>query len=208
MMTNSCEKIGSEIGCDGNDYQTVVIGNQTWMAENLDCSETGNFDKALPYDWDPSNSEVYGLLYTWETACNICPDGWHLPTEDEWIELFEYLGGDSIAGGKMKETGTSHWISPNTGATNSSGFTALAGGHFTHAGYGGGLYATGIDYNATFWTSSIATLEHFNENDVLYMTDQTLSSYSVTVGLTRLDAKAFIDRDRRDNMHSVRCVKN
>jgi uncharacterized protein (TIGR02145 family) len=74
------------------------------------------------------NYATYGVLYNWTAAMNACPDGWHLPSDAEWTELTDYLGGESVAGGKLKETGTTHWASPNTGATNETGFTALPGG--------------------------------------------------------------------------------
>ena len=147
---------------DGNTYNTVIIGNQIWMAENLkvthyadgtaiqlisdntDWEDLDDEDKA--YCWYDNNlvyKDTYGALYTWAAAMNgesssnlnpsgvqgVCPDGWHLPSDDEWTELTDHLGGESVAGGKMKETGTSHWNSPNTGATNESGFSALPGGH-------------------------------------------------------------------------------
>jgi len=90
-----------------------------------------------------SNYTTYGVLYNWPAAMNgsassisnpsgvqgICPSGWHLPSDAEWTILIDYLGGEDVAGGKMKETGFSHWTSPNTGATNESGFTALPGGY-------------------------------------------------------------------------------
>jgi len=138
---------------DGNTYSTVKIGTQTWMAENLKTTKYRNGDiigtttptnliipkentQKHQYQW-PSNGDekfvsIYGRLYTWyavEDNRNLCPQGWHVPTEDEWFILLNYLGGESVAGGKLKEAGTSHWWSPNTGATNSSGFTALPGGH-------------------------------------------------------------------------------
>ncbi len=75
-----------------------------------------------------SSYQTYGVLYNWPAAATACPSGWHLPTDNEWAVLTNYLGDESVAGGKMKETGTSHWNSPNEGATNSSGFTALPGG--------------------------------------------------------------------------------
>ncbi|HNQ69257.1 MAG TPA: fibrobacter succinogenes major paralogous domain-containing protein, partial [Bacteroidales bacterium] len=89
-----------------------------------------------------TNYSTYGVIYNWPAVMNgatsstsnpsgvqgICPDGWHVPSDAEWIELFDFLGGNSIAGGKIKETGTTHWDSPNTGATNETGFTALPGG--------------------------------------------------------------------------------
>ena len=79
----------------------------------------------------------------------VCPSGWHLPSDSEWIELTNYLGGSNIAGGKLKETGTTHWNSPNTGATNESGFTALPGG----LRYGSGTF-TDVGFGTDFWTAS------------------------------------------------------
>jgi len=151
----------------GNKYNTILIGNQCWMKENLrvtqyadgtnlplvegtsDWDNFGTTNKAYCYyNNNASNGQVYGALYTWPAAMNeatsssanpsgvqgICPDGWHLPSDNEWIELADYLGGGSIAGGKMKESGYAHWSNPNSGATNSSGFTALPAGYRT--GYG------------------------------------------------------------------------
>jgi uncharacterized protein (TIGR02145 family) len=74
---------------------------------------------------------TYGRLYTWYAVTdnrNVCPAGWHIPTDAEWTTLIDYLGGSTVGGGKLKETGTKHWWRPNTGATNESGFTALPGG--------------------------------------------------------------------------------
>jgi len=131
---------------DGNTYKTVKIGTQTWTAENLKTKHYNNGD-AIPdgkkagdirrqnkpeywfvYGNKSANEATYGLLYTWYAATdsrNICPGGFHVPTHAEWTTLTDSLGND--AGGKMKETGTAHWINPNTGATNSSGFSALPG---------------------------------------------------------------------------------
>jgi len=123
-----------------------MIGEQCWMAENLNIGEMINGNSNMTnnsviekycYDNDPSNCEIYGGLYQWNEMMEysttpgvqgICPSGWHLPTNDEWIILTDFLGGESVAGGKMKEAGTAHWAPPNTGATNESGFTALPGG--------------------------------------------------------------------------------
>ena len=104
-----------------------------------------------------SNCDVYGGLYQWNNmmqwslspgAQGICPSGWHVPADGEWSTLVTFLGGETIAGGKMKEAGTTHWGAPNTGATNSSGFTALPGGfsHFNSFG--------SIGDDAEFWSSS------------------------------------------------------
>ena len=144
---------------EGNIYQTVVIGTQTWMAGNLKSTKyadgislvdgTGAGDISgdlytkyyFAYEDNESNVSIYGKLYTWAAVMNgassssgnpsgikgVCPDGWHLPSDTEWTELTDYLGGEA-AGGKLKETGTTHWTGPNTGATNETGFTALPGG--------------------------------------------------------------------------------
>ena len=153
---------GSITDIDGNTYKTVTIGTQTWMAENLKVTKY-NDGIAIPnvtdntawrelttgalcdYDNTPSNSETYGKLYNWHAVNTgkLCPTGWHVPSDAEWTELTDYLGGTSDAGGKLKETGTTHWNSPNTGATNETGFTALPGGDrdddgaFNFIGYGG-----------------------------------------------------------------------
>jgi uncharacterized protein (TIGR02145 family) len=144
---------GSITDIDGNTYKTVTIGTQTWMAENLKVTKY-NDGIAIPnvtdntawrelttgalcdYDNTPSNSETYGKLYNWHAVNTgkLCPTGWHVPSDAEWTELTDYLGGTSDAGGKLKETGTTHWNSPNTGATNETGFTALPGGYRSYDG--------------------------------------------------------------------------
>ena len=134
------------------------------IEESLEWHNLGFSDKAYCYyDNSSSNKDTYGALYTWAAAMNgaasssinpsgvqgVCPDGWHLPSDAEWTELTDYLGGTRVAGGKLKETGTTHWGSPNTGATNESGFTALSGGYRFHSGTFGGL---GND--AHFWSAT------------------------------------------------------
>ncbi|NCD10807.1 MAG: hypothetical protein EOL98_15615, partial [Negativicutes bacterium] len=111
-----------------------ITDNDEWAA-----LKNNNTDDAYCYYDNNTNSE-YGALYTYAAAIGdnwqrdktegqgICPDGWHLPTDEEWSELVDYLGGLDVAGGIMKEEGTTHWDSPNTSATNESGFTALPGG--------------------------------------------------------------------------------
>jgi uncharacterized protein (TIGR02145 family) len=112
---------------DGKVYKIVKIGKQVWMAENLAYkSSRGNY---WAYGNDQSNVTKYGYLYDWETALSACPPGWHLPTNEEWTALIDYLGGIAIAGGKLKATGNT-WNNPNKGATNITGFTALPGGRF------------------------------------------------------------------------------
>jgi uncharacterized protein (TIGR02145 family) len=160
---------GTVTDIDGNVYQTVTIGSQVWMAENLKVTHYRNGD-SIPnvtsvsawanlktgayceYNDDVSNIATYGRLYNWHAAVdsrNIAPAGWHVPTDAEWQTLVDYLGDSTVAGGKMKEVGATHWLSPNTGATNESGFTALPGGcrHFL------GTYYSMRGY-AIFWSST------------------------------------------------------
>ena len=110
---------------DAKVYKTVKIGDQLWMSENLAYKSNNG---CWAYDDIEGYVKTYGYLYSWETAKNVCPDGWHLPSDSEFEELSNYLGGPDAAGGKLKEAGTSHWNSPNAGATNSSGFSALSSG--------------------------------------------------------------------------------
>jgi len=130
---------------DGQVYPTVQIGSQCWMQKNMNY-ETGN---SWCYKDNSTNCNTYGRLYNWETALKVCPKGWHLPSDEEWTVLTDYLGGETVAGGKMKEAGTVDWLSPNTGVTNSSGFTALPGGL---RGYGDDFRH--LTYYAYFWSST------------------------------------------------------
>jgi len=153
--------------CDGNVYATVQIGTQLWMAENLKVThynggdgithitndeDWGSDDEGqyAIYDNDPSNAEIYGNLYNWAVVYDnrgVCPDDFHMPSDDEWMILIDYLGGNGVAGRKMKETGIIHWNSPNTGATNESGFTALPAGYYSYTNEFMGMYGY-------FWSNS------------------------------------------------------
>ena len=127
-------------------YSTVLIGTQYWMEKNLEVTQYRNGD-IIPYvsqpaDWeglttgawcyynnDPESG--YGKLYNWYAVNDprgLAPTGWHVPTDAEWTTLTTFLGGEAVAGGKMKTPGTMSWLTPNTGATNSSGFSGLPGG--------------------------------------------------------------------------------
>jgi uncharacterized protein (TIGR02145 family) len=139
-MTNEIET-GTVTDVHGNVYKTVKIGDQWWMAENLRVTRDaqGNAIQSYVYNEDESMASVYGRLYTWQAMMNgstspsaqgIAPDGWHIPSLDEWQTLIDYLGGNEVAGGKMKEKGNEHWRSPNVGATNSSGLTLVASGSY------------------------------------------------------------------------------
>jgi len=150
-------------------YVSVKIENQVWMAKNLG---TTNFNDgtAIPlvtdngtwaglttpaYCWynnnEANNKSTYGALYNWYTVNTgkLCPAGWHVPTLADWITLTTYLGGDAIAGGKLKETGIAHWTPPNTGATNETGFTALPGGSHDNDGIFRGFGMFGYWWSAT-----------------------------------------------------------
>jgi uncharacterized protein (TIGR02145 family) len=137
---------------DGNAYNIVTIGGQAWMKENLKVTKykdgttiplvtaTGAWVALTTPGYSFYNNSVtggvYGALYNWYTVNTgkLCPTGWHVPSTTEWTTLETFLGGASVAGGKLKETGTSKWFSPNTGATNETGFTALPGGARNYLG--------------------------------------------------------------------------
>jgi len=119
---------------DSKDYKTVKIGEQVWMAENL------NFDckGSVCYDNDPKNAEKYGRLYDWETAKKACPPGWHLPSKEEWDELVNFAGGEYAAGKELKAN--SGWNNNGKG-TDKHGFSALPGGY---SDSDGGFYYVGF----------------------------------------------------------------
>ena len=165
---------------ESNNYSTVTIGSQIWMAENLNA---GNFipDSQSPvddtiiekycYDDDVNNCSLYGGLYQWnemmqydtaKQAQGICPEGWHIPSQAAWDTLFTYLGGGTVAGGFIKEKGYDHWLSPNTGATNVTGFTALPAGYRY---YSGGFNF--LSKNAYFW-SRTQSGTNYSWSPVLY----------------------------------------
>lgn len=131
---------------DGKSYKWLKINDNAWMEENLNFN---TYPGSWCYENQSSNCASYGRLYVWTTATTACPAGWHLPSDTEWTALADYLGGENECGGKMKETGSSHWKSPNTAATNSSGFNALPAGF---RGVNGYFFNSGS--NIYFWSSS------------------------------------------------------
>jgi len=186
---------------DGNVYKTVKIGTQVWMAENLKVTHYRNGDPILNitdntqwdslttgaycnYNNDPNNAITYGRLYNWYAVTdsrNLAPIGWRVPTDAEWQTLINYLGGDDVAGGKIKEAGTTHWSSPNTGATNESGFTALPGGYRYYYGY-----FLNLGDLANFWSSTERNSDdawyrvlYFNNAAVYRCNDSKRSGLSV-----------------------------
>lgn len=161
-------------------YTCVSIGSQCWMEKNLDVTTyrdgtpitqvDDNYAWSLGnaawcyYDKDPANGAIYGKLYNWyavDDPRKLAPKGWHIPTDADWTTLADFLGGNAAAGGKMKSTGTTLWNSPNSDATNSSGFTALPGGARL---YDGGFASIGIDgfwWSATDWYGSNSALSRY-----------------------------------------------
>jgi len=192
---------------DGNIYNTVMIGNQLWMAENLRTSKyndgtpiakvTDNTWRTLTtgawcwYNNDSATYEIpYGKLYNFyafyvprETQ-KLCPVGWHVPTQTDWEELITFLGGTKVAGGKLKEIGTTHWRAPNHRATNETGFTALPGGfrpdRFEQIG-GAGLW----------WSSTTREITRALSIRLLYDSEEI-----------------FLDTTHSESGLSVRCLKD
>ncbi len=207
--SGSCPAVASDV--DGNIYHTIQIGGQCWLQENLKVERYRNGD-LIPTGlnnaaWQAATSEAFaiynnvsankdklGILYNWYAATDprgLCPVGWHLPSDSEWSDLIDYLGGESIAGGALKETGTRAdgsgvWFAPNLDATNSSGFTALPGGFRDLNGiYGiGGFYA--------FWWSA-------TENG---------SNHAFYRQVGYVDGSAVRSFDLKRYGFSVRCLKD
>ncbi len=128
---------------DWKVYKTVTIGTQTWMAENLAYKASSG---CWAYNDSIKYVSTYGYLYNWATAKTVCPSGWHLPTDAEWTTLTTYLGGEMVAGAKLKST--TNWTS-NYGTSNSSGFSALGGGYRNYKGA-----FVGIGTDGDYWSSS------------------------------------------------------
>ena len=195
---------------DGNNYTSVIIGTQTWLVENLRTTRFNNGDligTTVPvslditaevsplYQWPCNGVEsavaTYGRFYTYFAVIDsrgICPAGWHVPTDPEWETMKTFLGGENVSGGKLKESGISHWQTPNTGATNETGFTALPGGYRSIAGSFVSLTVTGY-----FWSSTM---------------DSSNPDYSLGQGLHWNDAVMLRGGYFRNDGASVRCMKN
>lgn len=197
---------------DGNKYNTTKIGSQVWMAENL---KTTKFNDGTPialvtdplawvnlatpgycyYDNDSSGySNPLGALYNYfvvsdTSSLNVCPEGWHIPTDIEWTTLTTYLGGELLAGGKLKETGIFYWNSPNAGATNETEFTGLPGGN--RSPFGGSfanVHALGF-----WWSSTI---------------DPSVSGLSFMRRLEKDNGEANRFSTNKKSGFSVRCLQD
>jgi uncharacterized protein (TIGR02145 family) len=200
------------IDTNGNLYNSVNIGTQTWMAENLKSTKFNNGDNipnvtdstawsglSTPaYCWWNNNAaiykDIYGALYNWYAVStgNLCPTGWHVPTDAEWTTLTDCLGGQSVAGGKLKATGTiegkdGFWGSPNTGATNETGFTALPGSYR----WIDGRFIDAIGSHGYWWSSS--------EVRTIYAWGRNMSTY---------DGNIYRGASYKVDGLSVRCLKD
>ena len=199
---------------EGNSYSTVKIGDQVWMAENLKTSKYRNGEPIsnvadntqwtnIPigdysqgaycnYSNNAANADTYGRLYNWYAVTNsrnICPQGWHVPSDAEWKKLEAYLGGWLVAGGKMKEIGATHWSNSNIGATNESGFTALPGGYrFSDATF------NDISSKGYWWSSTELTT-----NPTTHALSRVLNSDN---------AKFSSFGYPKNSAFSVRCIKD
>jgi uncharacterized protein (TIGR02145 family) len=210
MLLSGCEKDSGTpdpiTDIDGNIYETVSIGNQVWMSENLrttrlnDGTEIKLITKSQEwhnssepaFSWYNNDSSMfkvpYGALYNGYVAENgkICPEGWRIPENEDWRQLVEFLGDTAVAGGKLKVEGATQWHSPNTGADNSSLFSALPAG----MRYFEGTFSS-LSYFTAFWSAT-----------------ETDTSSMIYVSLSYLDAIATFGRKSKKQGFSIRCVRN
>ncbi|MBL7905114.1 MAG: hypothetical protein JNL22_08850 [Bacteroidales bacterium] len=213
VLVTACGKDGDEVKNkdydyftdqrDGEMYKTIKIGDQVWMAENL---------RYLPFVTEPDSGsptiplyyvlayegndlaearasdyfDTYGALYNWEAAKIACPSGWHLPTEAEWMQLADFVGGAGTAGDKLKESGTAHWGLINDEITDEFGFTALPGG----CCLANGLF-DGLESYAAWWTVTGI--------------DTAQASYIL---MTHNGTGMYTGMSIREHGFSVRCVKD
>lgn len=206
-LLNGCKKdeeekeITSVTDFDGNLYGVVKIGSQTWMAENLRVTHYRNGDPIpnvtdsagwrnlttgayCDYNNDPDVADIYGKLYNWYAVSdsrNIAPVGWHVATDADWTKLTTYLGGESAAGSKLKEEGTTHWMDPNSGASNQDDFTALPGGcryldsSFRNKGETGYWYTSTESGPSSAWHREM----YYNYYDVFRLAQSKTLGFSV-----------------------------
>lgn len=209
-LSNKVLQLLAELGTkdvEGNNYKSVKIGNQIWMAENLKVTKF-NDNTTIPlvddntswstlstpgYCWynndETSYKATYGAMYNWYSVNTgkLCPSGWHIPTDAEWLSLRTNLGGEFVAGGKLKETSTTHWLNPNTGATNESGFTGLPAGFRSF----NGITFANIGLLGYWWSNTEA-------NETYATVWYTLNSSGSMVSSSGM----------KKNGYSVRCLKN
>lgn len=192
---------------DGRSYRTVLIGTQCWMKDNLNIgkwTDQGQLQKQTNngviekycYGNDFTNCDQWGGLYQWDemmqyvqtaNAQGICPTGWHIPSSQDWKTLIRYLGGESLAGGKIKYTGSNGWATPNVGADNSSGFTALPGGYF--------------DYMAQRWHNQYS-------NGYFWSSETITKSTAVAMMVSSDRGDLDLYEEFMPSALSVRCIRN
>lgn len=211
--TNEPIPTGTVTDIDGNEYNTITIGKQVWMIENLKTTHYNNGDLIKTtdpfnlnivsetkskyqwaYDGDEKNVTIYGRLYTWYAATDercLCPEGYHIPTNEEWTTLINYLGGENVAIHKLVEKGTTHWILLNEKATNASGFSALPAGGRSITGF-----YSGIGWSTEWWTSSLIEYEHYTW-DITYI--------KLFLMFRKVE---YVDPTQAINGNSVRCIKD
>ncbi len=211
---------------DDQVYKVVKIGQQWWMQENLnigiridgtqDAADNVSVEKYC-YDDLESNCGIYGGLYQWDETMGynpsdsanpgktrgICPFGWHLPTENEWTELTDFLGGLTVAGGKLKEAGTAHWNSPNEGATNESGFTALPGGYRKYDDSFNSIGYYGYWWSSTEESSTHACYRYMNNTESWVYVSERLKSYGKSVRCLRDSCRFSYLTISDENLNSV-----
>jgi uncharacterized protein (TIGR02145 family) len=199
-------KYGRLTDIEGNSYRSIIIGSQTWMVDNLtttkfnDGTDIPLVKDAVLWDnlsspaicWqnnDPARKVTYGVLYNWYTVSTgkLCPKGWHVPDDREWDEMVNFLGGDNVAGGKLKEADFSHWRSPNSEASDVTHFRALPGGERFDGPY---ALFEGLGSSGSWWTTG--NIEDLASDRSMYYDNSRVQ-------------KSF--RPKKSGL-SVRCVSN
>jgi uncharacterized protein (TIGR02145 family) len=203
---------------EGNTYGIAAIGEQVWLSENLKTTKfNDNTDIPIVTDnvawidlntpacsWYNNNKSFidnnYGVLYNWFTVNTgkLCPAGWHVPNEDEWTTLVEYLGGEYQAGGKLKELGTGHWTTPNLGASDIYGFTALPGGFRTGLNTGS---SRAMGYVGRWWLNTETDNPWWARQDSVLRWARGSTIFFDGSG-------AYMGKGLKTNGYSIRCVKD
>jgi len=174
---------------DKKTYKTVKIGEQTWMAENLNYS----VESSKCYEDDESNCQKYGRLYDWGTAVKACPKGWHLPKNEEWYKLMVSAGGDEVAGMHLKAK--EGWVENGNG-TDNYGFSALPGGCLPDGC--GGSYDNTVGRHGIWWSATNYSYDSEGRYEFYHYTNMDLSRRTY-----------FGDSEiSSSNLLSVRCLKN
>jgi len=209
---NPAVSYGTMTDQEGNTYKTVTIGTQTWMAENLrttkysDGTSIPNITSASEWESKTTGAQctynntsngdtiaTFGRLYNWYAVNTgkLAPTGWHVPTDAEWTTLTTFLGGESVAGGKLKETGATHWNYPNSGLTNETGFTALPGGYRSS--------------NGNFYYVNFV---HVNFVGLWWSATEFVTDFAWSRGMSYFGSYVLRDHANKEFGFSVRCVRD